>query len=80
MLVSMFGSQVLLVSFTGRSWCSCNAVPCENSIALRTVGLVVLCGPRELDSVARYRTDFVSLGSAVCAVQCPQEFHLWLGT
>ena len=33
---------------------------------MRIVGLVVLCGPRELDSVARYQTDFVLLGSAVC--------------
>ena len=40
-----------------------NAVPCENSMAMRIVGLVVLCAPRELDSVARYRTDFELLCS-----------------
>ena len=46
MLVSMSGSQVLQVSFTGQSWCSCNAVPCDNSMALRIVGLVVLLWPQ----------------------------------
>ena len=38
------------------------------------------CGPRELDSVARYRTDFVLLGSAVCRCAMSTKFHLWLGT
>ena len=44
-------------------------------MAMRIVGLVVLCGPRELDSVAGYRTDFVSLGSAVCrCAMSPKSF------
>ena len=49
-------------------------------MAMRIVGLVVLCGPRELDSVARYRTDFVWSVLQYAAAQCPQSFHRWLGT
>ena len=49
-------------------------------MAMHIVGLVVLCGPRELDSVARYRTDFVLLGSAVCRCAMSTKFHLWLDT
>ena len=39
------------------------------------VGIAVLCDPRELDSVARMRTDFVC--SADVAAQCLQEFSGW---
>ena len=74
MLVSMSGSQVLQVSFTGQSLCSCNTVPCENSMAMRIMGLVVLCGSRELDSVAA--TGLTSFCSVLqyAAAQRPQSF------
>ena len=54
-------------------------VCCADGVSVtRNVGIAVLCDPRELDIVARTRTDFVC--SADAAAQCLQEFHLWFGT
>ena len=49
------------------------------SLATRNVGLAALCGPRELDSVARKRTDFELLCSTPLR-SVSKRFYLWLGT